>query len=722
MKKHRQTRNLGTRVTRQSGIGLTESILGIAVMGSGLAGLALLQKSNIDRINNQVASHQMGTIRTAAERYVRDNYTAVLGLVPATGNSATIADNDLRNWLPDSMFNGTEIVASPYNGDYVINVRNVGPGASGQPRVEMTVVTTGGKPIPDAALPQVAADLGANGGFRHSTNSLYSTNNVQGAYGGWQIPVADLATAPSQGSVIGFAYFGDGAVLSDFLYRNPVPGQPQAQRMNANIDNNNFGMANVAQIGGNVDTANPANAPVAPPANTVRFGGVTAGTNGFNRGDVSIQANNVNVANVAAQGDIAVFDANNVERGRMSGATQALTLGAAPGGATTVVADGTGQTMTIRDGVRDRAQLTGTGQVRGFDAAGNETVRADAVTQNIRVGNAAGNRTEITGGGLFSAYDNTGILRARVDGNDGSLRLSNNTGEKITVDASTQRLGMRDAANNETIVADGAGQAVTVRDGVNNRTQMTGTGLISGFDNTGLLRAQLDGQNARVTLSGNAQNSQISHDDAAGMRIATNSAGGVRVVDSAGDRALFNAGHLQLAGLGAGGEGGQITLSPDNVIRAEGANTWTVDNRNNNIRMFYGSASTGNAQEAIVIAPSANIATTPPTVKVGYADGVGFTSHTAGNALVARNGIEINSDNGDSMLRFHDPNNRWFTMGIDQSDGWGKLKINYGDTPGNNSDPLTGPGAVAGPRSDFAINSDGTASFGRWVTIGTDIT
>lgn len=541
MKNHRQTGKSGTRAARQAGISLTETILGIAIMGGGLGLIAKLQKDNIDRINNQVAAHQMATIRTAAERYVRDNYAAVLGMVPATGNTATIPDNDLRNWLPDSMFNGAEIAPSPYNGDYVINVRNVGPGASGQPRVEMTVVTTGGKPIPESALPQVAADLGANGGFRAATNALYDTATVRGAYGGWQMPVADLATAPAPGSVVGFAYFGDGAVLTDFLYRNPVPGQPEAQRMNANIDSNNFGLANVAQIGGNVDTANPANAPVAPPANTVRFGGVTGGTNGFARADVSIQANNINAANLAAQGDVAVFDANNVERGRMSGATRSMTLGAAPGGATTVVADGTGQTVTVRDGVRDRTQLTGTGQVRGFDAAGTETVRADAVAQNIRVGNAAGNRaemtgtgqvrgfdaagaetlradavaqnirvgntagnrTEMTGGGLFSAYDNTGVLRARISGNDGSLRLSNDTGEKITADASTQRLAMRNAANNETIVADGAGQTVTVRDGARDRAQITSAGILQAWDNDGLLRARVDAGNGSLTLNRN---------------------------------------------------------------------------------------------------------------------------------------------------------------------------------------------------------------------------
>jgi len=83
------------------------------------------------------------------------------------------------------------------------------------------------------------------------------------------------------------------------------------------------------------------------------------------------------------------------------------------------------------------------------------------------------------------------------------LRLSNATGEKITADASTQRLAMRNAANNETIVADGAGQTVTVRDGARDRAQITSAGLLPAWDNNGLLRARVDAGNGSLTLNRN---------------------------------------------------------------------------------------------------------------------------------------------------------------------------------------------------------------------------
>lgn len=44
----------------------------------------------------------------------------------------------------------------------------------------------------------------------------------------------------------------------------------------------------------------------------------------------------------------------------------------------------------------------------------------------------------------------------------------------------------------------------------------------------------------------------------------------------------------------------------------------------------------------------------------------------------------LEKDNGDSWLTFNDPADSWFSFGIDYSDG-GKLKLNYGGTPGDNN-------------------------------------
>ena len=64
---------------------------------------------------------------------------------------------------------------------------------------------------------------------------------------------------------------------------------------------------------------------------------------------------------------------------------------------------------------------------------------------------------------------------------------------------------------------------------------------------------------------------------------------------------------------------------------------------------------------------------------------IGIGTASPNNKLEVQNGaIAIRYDNQDSKLRFHDPGNAWYSMGIDVSDSR-KFKINYGGNVGDNS-------------------------------------
>ncbi len=70
---------------------------------------------------------------------------------------------------------------------------------------------------------------------------------------------------------------------------------------------------------------------------------------------------------------------------------------------------------------------------------------------------------------------------------------------------------------------------------------------------------------------------------------------------------------------------------------------------------------------------------------------------TLKSGLEVNGAIEIKVDNADSLLRFHDPGNVWYSMGIDQSDG-GKFKLNGGGNIGENA--------------HFVMTSDGNVGIG----------
>lgn len=73
------------------------------------------------------------------------------------------------------------------------------------------------------------------------------------------------------------------------------------------------------------------------------------------------------------------------------------------------------------------------------------------------------------------------------------------------------------------------------------------------------------------------------------------------------------------------------------------------------------------------------------TVQMVIKDGnVGIGTASPDNKLEVNGAIEIEVDNADSKLRFHDPGNAWYSMGIDQSDG-GQFKLNYGGNIGDSN-------------------------------------
>lgn len=115
--------------------------------------------------------------------------------------------------------------------------------------LRVMVMTEGGNDIPYVSLYTMARQIGSAGGFM-SDRAPYVTSQIYGAENGWTSPVSYWSSRfPSvnfsSGHLFADLSVGTSNVLTDYLYRNEVPGYPEANEMNTNIGMNNNDIVNL---------------------------------------------------------------------------------------------------------------------------------------------------------------------------------------------------------------------------------------------------------------------------------------------------------------------------------------------------------------------------------------------------------------------------------------------------------------------------------------------
>lgn len=167
-----------------------------------------------------VAAKQLHQITDAAKGYIT-SYAANIETQATSSTPAVITVADLENtgFLPQG-FN----TINPYGQTWEVEVLQPTNG-----NLDALVLSVGGQPIPPADAPRIASESGAAGGI------VQANNTAQGAYGGWTVSMAGY-TNPGTGHLAGLIGYSNGQLQSDYLYRVAVPGQPQLNTMQTNLD------------------------------------------------------------------------------------------------------------------------------------------------------------------------------------------------------------------------------------------------------------------------------------------------------------------------------------------------------------------------------------------------------------------------------------------------------------------------------------------------------
>lgn len=235
---------------KQRGVTLIELLVALAIISAILAGIAQLLKDTGDDTRSALLAQQTKVVGDAAQAYIKDNYSAIMANATAT-TPALIRISDL---IANNNLQAGFSTLNTFNQNVCVLVLE--PTAN---NLIAAVVTEGGTTIDDVTLSGVVGYIGAAGGGIYST----ATTTIRGAVGGYSLPVGNFANANHLGQkcngtagAVAFGaghpvialWFSDGDTTSAFLYRNSIPGRPELNRMNTDIDMNNNDIANAATI------------------------------------------------------------------------------------------------------------------------------------------------------------------------------------------------------------------------------------------------------------------------------------------------------------------------------------------------------------------------------------------------------------------------------------------------------------------------------------------
>lgn len=225
--------------TYQQGVTLLEVMGGLAVGTIMIAGLATMANVSIEDTKAQQAALHQNALGKAVVSWMSDatNRSAVISTA-TTSAPRKITLAELTPHLPagfsaQNPYQQTVCVMAYYD--------------SATERIEVAATTEGGVTINDAQLGYIVAHAGSGAGAIYSSQPTVA----RGAFGSWQVTVADYTTSAAArncsgtpaaaGNLMTLLPFDESGLFGmtgagEWLARNQIPGRPELNRMNTTLD------------------------------------------------------------------------------------------------------------------------------------------------------------------------------------------------------------------------------------------------------------------------------------------------------------------------------------------------------------------------------------------------------------------------------------------------------------------------------------------------------
>ena len=225
---------------------MLQALAGIIIFLLFMPGLSNLWDMGATRLQQRQAAEHLQFVTKASAQYVRKHQTTLLAQSSATsGPTITVSDLVTDKLLPVG-FRERNVWGQVYQ----IHVRQPETNA-----LQAIVLTSGGrttnaKKFANITIPGAAAMLGGAGGYIPSgVIPGQSAGQLLGAGGGWSINLSSLGIAsPGAGHLGALSSFDSSSLGQDQLYRVAVPGNPELNAMQTELDMTDHAIRGVSEL------------------------------------------------------------------------------------------------------------------------------------------------------------------------------------------------------------------------------------------------------------------------------------------------------------------------------------------------------------------------------------------------------------------------------------------------------------------------------------------
>lgn len=224
---------------------MLQAIAGLIILSMMLPSLIGLWDMGITKTQQRVAAEHLQAVSRASSQYVRKHQTTLISsATPSSGPTVTV-DNLVADGLLPTGFKSRNL----WGQNYQVYIRQPQPDA-----LQAIVLTQGGRAATlkfiNSTVPGAAVMAGGAGGYVPSgVLPGQSTDQLLGAGGGWAISLPGMGiSSPGPGHLGALSSFDSSSLGQDFLYRVAVPGNPELNAMQTELDMTDHAIRNVSEV------------------------------------------------------------------------------------------------------------------------------------------------------------------------------------------------------------------------------------------------------------------------------------------------------------------------------------------------------------------------------------------------------------------------------------------------------------------------------------------